>query len=93
MCAGASVESVQDDTTLWEGNQQSRLCLLLVLEGLLLNPPITPGRSEMGQDVACIMQNDIPVFCPSLTDGSIGDMIYFHSYQNEGLVVDIVQGT
>jgi deoxyhypusine synthase len=36
-------------------------------------------------------KNDIPVFCPSLTDGSIGDMIYFHSYQNEGLVVDIVQ--
>lgn len=38
------------------------------------------------------MQNDIPVFCPGLTDGSIGDMIYFHSYQNEGLIVDIAQG-
>ncbi|CAI5736102.1 unnamed protein product [Hyaloperonospora brassicae] len=35
-------------------------------------------------------KNDIPVFCPSLTDGSIGDMMYFHSYRNEGLVVDIV---
>ncbi|OWZ24532.1 Deoxyhypusine synthase [Phytophthora megakarya] len=34
-------------------------------------------------------KNNIPVFCPSLTDGSIGDMIYFHSYRNEGLVVDI----
>ncbi|KAI9989834.1 hypothetical protein PInf_020121 [Phytophthora infestans] len=34
-------------------------------------------------------RNNIPVFCPSLTDGSIGDMIYFHSYRNEGLVVDI----
>lgn len=36
-------------------------------------------------------KNDIPVFCPGLTDGSIGDMIYFHSYQNEGLIVDIAQ--
>jgi deoxyhypusine synthase len=36
-------------------------------------------------------KNDIPVFCPALTDGSIGDMIYFHSYKHEGLVLDIVQ--
>ena len=36
-------------------------------------------------------KNEIPVFCPSLTDGSIGDMIYFHSYKNPGLVVDIAQ--
>lgn len=34
-------------------------------------------------------KNDIPVFCPAITDGSIGDMIYFHSYQNPGLIVDI----
>ncbi|CAB1342429.1 unnamed protein product, partial [Coregonus sp. 'balchen'] len=31
-------------------------------------------------------KNDIPVFSPALTDGSIGDMIYFHSYKNPGLV-------
>lgn len=36
-------------------------------------------------------KNDIPVFCPGLTDGSIGDMLYFHSYKNPGLKVDIVQ--
>lgn len=36
-------------------------------------------------------KNKIPVFCPGITDGSIGDMIYFHSYQNPGLVVDVVQ--
>lgn len=35
-------------------------------------------------------KNDIPVFCPALTDGSIGDMLYFHSYKNPGLVIDIV---
>jgi deoxyhypusine synthase len=34
-------------------------------------------------------KNDIPVFCPALTDGSIGDMMYFHSYRKEGLILDI----
>ncbi len=37
-------------------------------------------------------QNNIPVFSPALTDGSIGDMIYFHSYKNPGLILDIVEG-
>lgn len=36
-------------------------------------------------------KNNIPVFCPGLTDGSLGDMLYFHSYRNPGLVLDIVQ--
>ncbi|KAH9970806.1 Deoxyhypusine synthase [Russula compacta] len=35
-------------------------------------------------------KNDIPVFCPALTDGSIGDVIYFHSFRSPGLVLDIV---
>ncbi|KAF9216300.1 hypothetical protein BGZ59_010263 [Podila verticillata] len=35
-------------------------------------------------------KNNIPVFCPALTDGSLGDMIYFHSYKNPGLIIDIV---
>lgn len=35
-------------------------------------------------------KNDIPVFCPALTDGSLGDMLYFHSYKNPGLIIDIV---
>jgi deoxyhypusine synthase len=36
-------------------------------------------------------KNDIPVFCPALTDGSIGDMLYLHTFKNPGLVIDIVQ--
>ena len=36
-------------------------------------------------------KNNIPVFCPSLTDGSIGDMVYFHSYRNPGLIIDIAE--
>ncbi|KAI0347120.1 Deoxyhypusine synthase [Trametopsis cervina] len=36
-------------------------------------------------------KNDIPVFCPALTDGSLGDMLYFHSFRKPGLIVDIVR--
>ncbi|XP_071877853.1 probable deoxyhypusine synthase [Bombus fervidus] len=35
-------------------------------------------------------KNNIPVFSPALTDGSLGDMMYFHSFRNPGLIVDIV---
>lgn len=35
-------------------------------------------------------KNEIPVFSPALTDGSLGDMMYFHSFRNPGLVVDIL---
>lgn len=33
-------------------------------------------------------QNNIPLFCPALTDGSMGDMIYFFNFRQKGLVVD-----
>lgn len=36
-------------------------------------------------------KNNIPVFCPGLTDGSLGDMLYIHSIRNPGLIVDVVQ--
>jgi len=36
---------------------------------------------------------NIPVFCPGLTDGSLGDMLYFHSFRTSGLIIDVVQGT
>merc|ERR1711939_753307 len=26
-------------------------------------------------------KNKIPIFCPAITDGSIGDMLYFRSYK------------
>jgi deoxyhypusine synthase len=38
-----------------------------------------------------IAKNDIPVFCPALTDGSLGDMLYFHSYKRPGFILDINQ--
>jgi deoxyhypusine synthase len=44
------------------------------------------------QHCAVLLQNNIPVYSPALTDGSLGDMIYFHSYKQPGLVIDIVEG-
>ncbi|XP_026442928.1 deoxyhypusine synthase-like [Papaver somniferum] len=35
-------------------------------------------------------KNNIPVFFPGLTDGSIGDMSYFHLFRKPGLVINIV---
>ncbi|KAL5611921.1 uncharacterized protein BROUX77_002077 [Berkeleyomyces rouxiae] len=38
-------------------------------------------------------KNNIPVFCPALTDGSLGDMLYFHTFKTspQQLKVDIVE--
>lgn len=38
-------------------------------------------------------KNDIPVFCPALTDGSLGDMLYFHTFKSspQQLRIDIVE--
>ncbi|ELU41414.1 deoxyhypusine synthase [Rhizoctonia solani AG-1 IA] len=47
--------------------------------------------STLSHLVSWCSQNDIPVFCPALTDGSLGDMIYFHSFRNPGLTIDIVR--
>ena len=40
-------------------------------------------------------KNSIPIFCPALTDGSLGDMLYFHSFRaaepGRHLRLDIVE--
>ncbi|MFA6088799.1 MAG: deoxyhypusine synthase [Candidatus Woesearchaeota archaeon] len=36
-------------------------------------------------------KNDIPVFCPALTDGSFGDMLYFFKYRRPDFLIDITQ--
>ena len=36
-------------------------------------------------------KNNIPLFCPGLTDGSIGDMLFFHTYRRPGFIIDVVQ--
>ena len=36
-------------------------------------------------------KNDIPVFSPAITDGSIGDNLHFHHIRNPGLRCDIIE--
>ena len=36
-------------------------------------------------------KNKIPVFCPALTDGSLGDMIFFNNFRNPGFTMDIIR--
>ncbi len=64
------------------------------VEGKLWNPSAVIDRlgAEINHPDSVYYwahKNRIPVFCPALTDGSLGDMIYFHSYRNPGLVIDI----
>ncbi|KAH7825170.1 putative deoxyhypusine synthase [Monocercomonoides exilis] len=36
-------------------------------------------------------RNDIPVFCPAITDGAVGDNIFFFNARKPGLVLDLVE--
>jgi deoxyhypusine synthase len=38
-------------------------------------------------------KNNIPVFCPAIMDGSLGDMIYFYRFKNKDFKLDIVEDT
>ena len=67
----------------------------------LLTPySITPSEfiSRLGKEInneSSVLywahKNNIPIFCPALTDGSMGDMIYFHSYKRPGFTIDIAR--
>jgi deoxyhypusine synthase len=50
------------------------------------------GRRINSPDSICYWaaKNEIPIYCPAITDGSLGDMIFFHSYKNPGLIIDLV---
>ena len=62
----------------------------------------TPSRviHRLGQEIndessVCYWayRNDIPIFCPALTDGSLGDMLYFHTFKAspQQLRIDVVE--
>jgi len=36
-------------------------------------------------------KNNIPVFCPAITDGAVGDVLFFRSFSEPGLIVDIAR--
>ena len=78
------------------------LARLLAEKKAAENRPWTPSRiiHRLGREINdessiyyWCAKNDIPVYCPALTDGSLGDMLYFHSYQSEegaGIIIDIL---
>jgi deoxyhypusine synthase len=60
----------------------------------------TPSKliERMGQEINneesvyyWCYKNNIPVFCPSVTDGAIGDTLFFHSFTNPGFKLDLVE--
>lgn len=50
------------------------------------------GKEINNPDSVCYWawKNDIPIFSPALTDGSLGDNLYFHAYRKPGLILDII---
>ncbi|KRX22997.1 Deoxyhypusine synthase [Trichinella nelsoni] len=72
----------------------------LVEEQTTQNVSWTPHKLiyRLGQEINCSQsiyywaaKNKIPVFCPGITDGSLGDMLYFHSIHRSPLKLDIVE--
>lgn len=61
--------------------------------GCLLQPGPPPGCSRTTFPCAMLtLSLDAPPPCFALPpDGSLGDMLFFHSYKNPGLILDIVQ--
>lgn len=50
------------------------------------------GKEINHEDSVCYWaaKNKIPVFCPAITDGSLGDLLHFHTFRSPGLIMDIV---
>eukprot|EP00468_Gymnochlora_sp_CCMP2014_P014852 CAMPEP_0167769438 /NCGR_PEP_ID=MMETSP0110_2-20121227/17303_1 /TAXON_ID=629695 /ORGANISM="Gymnochlora sp., Strain CCMP2014" /LENGTH=306 /DNA_ID=CAMNT_0007658383 /DNA_START=165 /DNA_END=1083 /DNA_ORIENTATION=+ len=57
----------------------------------------TPSRiiHRMGKKInnkdSCLYwayKNNIPIFCPAITDGAVGDVVFFNSYREDGLIID-----
>uniref|UniRef100_A0A8C4QQ36 deoxyhypusine synthase n=1 Tax=Eptatretus burgeri TaxID=7764 RepID=A0A8C4QQ36_EPTBU len=72
----------------------------MLLEQLEQGMKWTPSKmiSRMGKEINnpdsilyWAHKNNIPVFSPAITDGSIGDMIFFHSFKKPGLIMDMVE--
>ena len=49
------------------------------------------GKAINNESSVCYWayKNDIPIFCPALTDGSLGDMLFFHTYKSSPKVLTI----
>ncbi|KAL8806422.1 MAG: hypothetical protein Q9182_001337 [Xanthomendoza sp. 2 TL-2023] len=63
-------------------------------EGLVWTPSTVIQRlgKEINNEASICYwayRNNIPIFCPALTDGSLGDMLYFHTYKSSPRFLDI----
>lgn len=74
----------------------------LYIESKKTGVALTPSRLiwALGEKIAhkdsiCYwaFKNKIPIFCPALTDGALGDNIYFFSFKREDFVLDSVADT
>lgn len=36
-------------------------------------------------------KNNIPVFCPAITDGAVGDIVFFQNFKRKGFVIDVIE--
>ena len=73
------------------------LKLIIYFQGKIWSPSkIITRLGEEINDPSSIAywaaKNKIPIFSPALTDGSLGDMMYFQGIRNPGLIVDINSG-
>uniref|UniRef100_A0A183TAL5 deoxyhypusine synthase n=1 Tax=Schistocephalus solidus TaxID=70667 RepID=A0A183TAL5_SCHSO len=50
----------------------------------------TPSKI-IDQHICLANFNGIPVFCPGITDGALGDVLFSHSYRSSGLRVDVAE--
>jgi deoxyhypusine synthase len=75
-------------TTLAESSSSNEVRMLMWTPSKIIE---RLGREINNEDSVLYWAalNNIPVFCPALTDGSIGDMFYFHSYKRSGFIIDI----
>ena len=53
------------------------------------------GKEIDNKDSICYwaQKNNIPLFCPAIMDGSLGDMIYFYKFKNPNFTLDVVEDT
>ncbi|MEK6899225.1 MAG: deoxyhypusine synthase [Nanoarchaeota archaeon] len=74
----------------------------LYLEGKKAGAILTPskliwalGERINNKESICYwaFKNKIPIFCPAITDGALGDNIYFFSFKRPDMVIDIVADT
>jgi len=64
------------------------------------NETLTPSQliNILGKDIDSkesiyywCFKNKIPVYCPAITDGSLGDMIYFFKMKNPNFKIDVTE--